>query len=282
MATYAIGDIQGCYQTLQKLLKQIGFTPTQDKLWLAGDLINRGPRSLDTLNFIYDHQDVIQVVLGNHDLHFLAVAAGTKTPSSKDTFTELLAANNCEQLCRWLSKQPLFHYDPKLKFAMVHAGIYKGWDLAKTQALADEVSVCLQSDQRNDFFQQMYGNQPSVWNDQLAGMERLRFITNTLTRIRYCYHDGQLDLIHKTPLGEQPSELTPWFDLIDINPITNKQQDSDCTEFGAFLIFGHWAALNGQANKSHLYALDTGCVWGGKLTAFRLEDKAIFQQANID
>jgi len=263
MATYAIGDIQGCYQSLQKLLNKIQFNPKQDQLWFVGDMINRGPESLQVLRFIIEHQDSIRCVLGNHDLHFLAVESGVKRATRKDTFSEILAAEDRAEIVAWLKTQPLFYYDKQLNCAMVHAGIHYQWSLKKALQRAQEVSDCLQSDAAKQFYKAMYGNTPESWSKALQGMERLRVITNYLTRMRYCMPDGSLELTQKVPIGTQPKELIPWFEL--------KRKPLGCD-----LIFGHWASLQGQCFVDRIYAIDTGCVWGGLLTALRLEDKEYF------
>jgi len=269
MATYAIGDIQGCYQTLQKLLKQIGFDPEIDKLWLAGDLINRGPDSLKTLEFIYQHKQSIQCVLGNHDLHFLAIALGPNQASKKDTFIELFDSPTLDTLVQWLREQPLFIYEPDLNFAMVHAGLPVDWTIEQSLKYSSEVSDYIQSDQAEKFFEQMYGDQPDKWSESLKGIDRLRYITNALTRMRYCYSDGKLELKQKCIPGKQPASLVPWFNL--------KAEQLDCN-----LVFGHWASLQGQCEPSNLFALDTGCVWGAQLTALRLEDKQRFSCDSVE
>jgi len=271
MATYAIGDIQGCFQTFQKLLSKIRFRPGRDRLWLLGDLINRGPDSLKTLEFVYQHQAHIQCVLGNHDLHFLAVASGQHKATNKDTFEELLSSSRLARLTGYLIQQPLFYYDPQLNFAMAHAGVPQGWDLKQAQAYASEVSVCLQSEQRLAFFSAMYGNLPARWKPDLVGAERLRYITNALTRMRYCYADGGLELTQKLAPGKQPPNLnlTPWFENCQIN--------RECS-----LVFGHWASLEGRCSQPDIYAIDTGCVWGGQLTALRLEDKRLFHCDSVE
>jgi len=264
MATYAIGDIQGCYQSFQKLLKKIAFDPAKDTLWLVGDLINRGPKSLETLRFIIEHKKSIKCVLGNHDLHFLAVEAGVKRATRKDTFDELLGAKDLKKIVKWMRKQPLFYYDAPLNTAMVHAGVPPQWNLQKVIEYAYEVSQCVQSENAVDFYQAMYGNTPDKWSKSLEGMERLRVITNYLTRMRYCRDDGSLDLTEKVAVGKQSKELVPWFDV--------KRKTLGCD-----IVFGHWASLQGNCYVDGVYALDTGCVWGGLLTALRLEDKKYFQ-----
>ncbi|TQV73738.1 symmetrical bis(5'-nucleosyl)-tetraphosphatase [Aliikangiella marina] len=264
MATYAIGDIQGCYQSLQKLLQKIAFDPAKDEIWLVGDLINRGPSSLETLRFVFEHKQSIRCVLGNHDLHFLAVESGAKQATRKDTFNDILAAEDRPKLVNWLRKQPLFYYDARLNTAMVHAGVPPQWKLQKVIEYAYEVSLCIQSNRAKEFYAAMYGNTPNIWSKKLTGMKRLRVITNYLTRMRYCRADGSLELTEKVPVGQQPPELIPWFEVAR-KPL------------GCELVFGHWASLQGHCYTNGVYALDTGCAWGGLLTALRLEDKEYFQ-----
>ncbi|TQV88782.1 symmetrical bis(5'-nucleosyl)-tetraphosphatase [Aliikangiella coralliicola] len=274
MATYAIGDIQGCYQTLQKLLNRINFDPKDDTLWLAGDLINRGKDSLATLEFIYRYKENIRCVLGNHDLHFLAVESGAHQPRRKDTFTDILSCENRHLLADWLKQQPLFHYDKSLNFAMVHAGIPVSWSLQQCLAYSQEVSDFIQSTESQSFFQAMYGDHPNQWDEQLTGLDRLRYITNALTRMRFCYADGALELTNKLAPGQQASELQPWF--------SSKRWSQNDESQNFSLIFGHWASLEGKCQQTGLYALDTGCVWGQYLTALRLEDKTLFQVKSIE
>lgn len=269
MATYAIGDIQGCYQTLQKLLNKIQFHPDKDTLWLAGDLINRGPDSLETLKFLYQHRDSVQCVLGNHDLHFLAVESGVRKATRKDTFDPILNSNMRKKLVFWLTRQPLLHLDKSLNFAMVHAGLLAQWKLKQSLKYATEVSNYIQSSERKLFFAAMYGDQPDRWDKKLGGLERLRFITNVLTRMRYVYADGSLELDYKGEPGTQPHGLIPWFEADIKIKKTN-------------LVFGHWASLQGKCQPSNLFALDTGCVWGGYLTALRLEDKKLFSCRSVE
>ena len=264
MATYAIGDIQGCFATFQLLLNKINFNPEKDQLWLVGDLINRGKNNFETLQFAYNNRGSIQLVLGNHDLHFLAVATGTRSAHRKDTFADILQSSKKNQFIDYLLQQPLIYFEPSLDFVMSHAGLSPQWSLDTAIALAKEVSDCLQSDNRHEFFKQMYGNEPASWQDALTGIDRLRYITNAFTRMRYCYADGSLDMEAKMPPGEQNEKLIPWFDLLP-------------KELSYNLVFGHWASLSGQCEHPNLFAIDTGCVWGNQLTALRLEDKHLFQ-----
>ncbi len=264
MATYAIGDIQGCLKPLQCLLEQIQFNPVQDKLWLAGDLINRGPQSLETLRYLYSLRDSLEIVLGNHDLHFIAVYRGLRKQGNSDTLNELLSAPDAELLVNWLLQQKLVHANADLGYAMVHAGIPPQWDLEQAQKRAAEVETVLQSNDCDSFLSAMYGNEPSRWKKSLVGLDRLRLITNYFTRMRFCSPEGELELKTKESAGAAPAGFYPWFAL----PERKTRNDK--------IIFGHWAALEGKAQANNVFALDTGCVWGGKLTAMRLEDQCYF------
>jgi bis(5'-nucleosyl)-tetraphosphatase (symmetrical) len=260
MAVWAVGDIQGCFQTLLRLLDKIKFDWQKDKLWVCGDLVNRGPQSLETLNYLYQHRDRVKLVLGNHDLHMLAIASGVLPIKRKDTFVDVLEAPNRQHLIDWLLQQPLARYNKKHKTLMVHAGIAMHWDLKQTLECSQEVEQVLQHPQRRfEFFSGMYGDQPDKWSPSLSGLDRLRFITNVFTRMRFCYPDGTLDLSCKDKPGKQPEPLIPWYQL----PL---QIESDVR-----IIFGHWAALNGKLATTRFQALDTGAVWGGKLTALKLK-----------
>lgn len=264
MATYAIGDIQGCLEPLQCLLEEINFDPLSDKLWLAGDLINRGPDTLATLRFLYQLRDSITIVLGNHDLHFIAVYYGLRKRGKNDTLDELLRAPDCADLVYWLRQQKLVHHDSILNFTMVHAGIPPQWDLSEALARAREVENILQSDKIDVFLSGMYGNLPSRWSNDLAGVDRLRLITNYFTRMRFCSADGELELQTKESADAAPVGFAPWFSFSERKTSAQK------------ILFGHWAALEGRADVENVYALDTGCVWGGSLTALRLEDERWF------
>ncbi len=269
MSTYAIGDIQGCFESLQCLLEKIAFNPQQDRLWLVGDLINRGPDSLATLRFLYSLRDSVEFVLGNHDLHFLAVAHGLRKQGQSDTLNTLLAAPDKQQLIDWLIQGKLLHTDVQLGFTMVHAGIPPQWSLHEAQAHAREVEAALQSRYSRDLLGNMYGNFPNGWKNKLIGIERLRLITNYFTRMRFCTAEGDLELNAKDNVSFSPLGYAPWFSHAE-----RKTRNDN-------IIFGHWAALEGRAlhdnaPMANIYALDTGCVWGGSLTAMRLEDKQLF------
>ena len=262
MATYAIGDIQGCYDSLQRLLELIQFDPAQDRLWLAGDLVNRGPDSLAVLRFAKQLEDVATVVLGNHDLHLLAVHMGGHTLKSKDTLQAIFDADDGEQLLQWLRHQPLLHCERN--WCMTHAGLPPQWSIEQAQQLAREVEHVLRSDDAASFLAAMYGNQPDCWQDDLEGIDRQRSIVNYLTRMRFVDAQGRLNLDAKEGVGKAPDGFAPWFSY--------PRQSA-----GTRLLFGHWAALEGRTDCHDIFALDTGCVWGGQLSALRLDDQQWFR-----
>jgi bis(5'-nucleosyl)-tetraphosphatase (symmetrical) len=268
MANYAIGDIQGCYEAFRCLLKKIDFSPEQDKLWLAGDLVNRGPDSLLTLRYVYqlNQQKACETVLGNHDLHMLAVSHGCLEPKRKDNFHNVLEAEDCEVLLNWLQRQKLaINIEVAGKtFFLSHAGLPPVWSTSEALEYASEVELVLQGTSAKTFFEHMYGNSPDTWNETLTGKERLRLITNYFTRMRFCNEQGQLELLTKNEAHNAPKGFQPWFTL------PNKKLNNEK------LLFGHWAALQGETNSNQHLALDTGCVWGGELSAFRLEDERHF------
>jgi bis(5'-nucleosyl)-tetraphosphatase (symmetrical) len=259
MATYAIGDIQGCFATLQKLLEYIEFDPAKDSLWFTGDLVNRGPQSLATLRYVKQLGNKHRTVLGNHDLHLLALAHNAHPGWKDDTLSDILTAPDRDELLAWLASRPFLHYDKTLKYCLVHAGLAPAWSLSTAQALAEEMSRVLQSDTAADFFKNMYGDTPLQWTENLTGFDRWRCITNYFTRMRFCNADGSLDLTYKGNLASRPQTLLPWFN-------TPHRQNAELN-----IIFGHWAELNGVTHTPHVYALDTGCVWGFTLTAYCLE-----------
>jgi bis(5'-nucleosyl)-tetraphosphatase (symmetrical) len=258
MAVYAIGDVQGCYDPLQRLLDTLRFDPGTDRLWFAGDLINRGPQSLATLRFIRSLAGRAVAVLGNHDLTLLAVAAGHVKAKKPDTYDEILSAPDRDELIDWLRHRPLLHHDDELGFTMVHAGLAPQWDLQQALDCARELESTLQNSRVDDFLSRMFGSEPKRWSDDLQGFERLRFITNCLTRMRYCTTDGTLSFAEKGPPGSQPAHLLPWFRVPG-------RKNSDLN-----IVFGHWAAL-GLHREAGIYALDSGCVWGMQLSALRLD-----------
>lgn len=265
MATYAIGDIQGCYHAFQALLQRIQFDSNSDQLWLVGDLINRGNGSLEVLRWCYQHRDNIQTVLGNHDLHAIVVAHGIRKSNRSDTLQPILDAPDADVLLTWLRHQPLMVSNDD--YAMVHAGLLPQWDVNQALAYAKEVETALQSDTYGDFLLNMYGNTPNAWQDDLTGYDRLRVITNVMTRMRVCTADGALDFSFKGGLVDVPKGFTPWFDL------PNRASKNQA------IIVGHWSAL-GLHQSNNVYALDTGCLWGGHLTAMCLETKQVTQVAS--
>ena len=269
MAHYAIGDIHGCYTALTRLLQHIDFQDSTDRLWLVGDLVNRGPQSLQVLRFLRALKIPPIIVLGNHDLHLLAVACGAVSAEVEDTFGDVLQASDSDALCAWLAQQKMFHYDPQLNFALVHAGVPPQWDVQQALQYAHEVETVLRSQQASDFFARMYGDQPDKWDESLQGYDRLRLITNYLTRMRLCGVDGCLYLKDKVAL-RPTQKAKPWFSI-------NQRNMREIP-----IIYGHWAALRGKTQEPNAYPLDTGCVWGGSLTALRLEDKKRFTVAGME
>jgi bis(5'-nucleosyl)-tetraphosphatase (symmetrical) len=263
MFNYAIGDLQGCFKELLALLKKCQFDPKQDRLWLVGDLINRGPESLDVLHFLKALPIKPVIVLGNHDLHFLSVVNDVRDIKKQDTFQDILKSPDCNELYEWLRQQPLLYHDKALGFTMVHAGLVPQWDLEKAAALAKEVEAKLKGPDPGELFKHLYSNKPDQWSDSLEGWDRLRFITNCLTRIRYCDKKGRVDFSLSGKVGSQPANLMPWF------KVPGRASAS------MNIIFGHWAALMPDVleNEKNIFHLDTGCVWGNSLTALRLEDK---------
>lgn len=268
MAVYAIGDIQGCYAELMALLETIEFDATCDQLWFTGDLVNRGPDSLSVLRFVRDLNERVPsaavTVLGNHDLHLLAVAEGKGRQHRSDTLDEILAAPDREVLLSWLRHQPLLHHDEESGITLIHAGVPPQWSLEEAQQYAAEVETALRGEQYQAFFADMYGNQPEQWQDDLAGWDRLRFITNCYTRLRYCDEDGRLNMQEKGAPGSQAVGNVPWFE------VASRQTRNER------FVFGHWSTL-GLHQSNNVVSLDTGCLWGGQLTAMRLDDEGSFQ-----
>jgi bis(5'-nucleosyl)-tetraphosphatase (symmetrical) len=269
MATYAIGDIQGCYDELRRLLDQVQFDPATDHLWCAGDLVNRGPDSLSVLRWVKALGDHAVVVLGNHDLHLLAVAAGVDRRGKKDTLDEVLDAPDRDELLDWLRHRPVMHVSDKKGFAVLHAGLPPQWDLDQAQACARELEAALQDPGHQEFLHAMYGNEPARWSDDLSGIERLRFITNCFTRLRYCDAGGALLLHEKSLPGQQPEGVLPWF------------QAPGRRTAGDRIIIGHWSTLGFHVGDN-VWAIDSGCLWGGHLTAIRVRKKKPIQVFSED
>ena len=261
MAVYAIGDLQGCYDPFRRLLDAIQFDPGKDTLWLAGDLVNRGPKSLKTLRFVRDLGDSVVTVLGNHDLHLLALEAGAVRFGNRfGSLEKLMDARDAAELCEWLRQRPLAHYDKNLKTLLVHAGTHPNWNVKKTLARAAEVEAALQSDDYPYVLGKMYGNAPNKWSGKLSGYKRLRFIINCLTRMRMVTADNRLELKFSGSPWRARKGLRPWFET-----------DTPAWE-GTRIVFGHWSAL-GLVVLPDLVSLDTGCVWGRQLTAVRLDKR---------
>lgn len=267
MAKYAVGDIQGCLDPLKALLDKVAFNPSTDLLISVGDLVNRGPQSLATLRYCMQLGNAFKMVLGNHDLHLLAIAEGIRAPSSQDTIQDVLDAPDRDEILNWLRGHPLLLSEDN--YHIVHAGIPHIWNIQQAQSLGDEVSNFIQSPQRKDYFKHMYGNQPDLWHNSFQGCERLRVITNYLTRMRFCDPQGKLDLKTKDSIS-QPEPYRPWFsyERTDAKPIE--------------IIFGHWAALQGKPFESPNFALDTGYIWGGSMRLMSLDNQQLFHQNFID
>lgn len=260
MSIYAVGDLQGCASEFERLLERIRFDRTRDRLWLTGDLVNRGPRSLDCLRLVRDLGDAAITVLGNHDLHLLALAyAPAEKRKSQDTLDDVLNAPDRDELLEWLARRPMLHHDATLGAAMVHAGLAPEWDVKTAQALAAELEHVLRDPlARVELFANMYGDRPHRWSPQLAGFDRLRFITNCFTRLRFVTPNGAIDLKNKGGLADAPAGHTAWF-----RASHRRSRDQR-------IIFGHWSAL-GFYEGDNVVCLDTGCVWGNSLCALRLD-----------
>ncbi len=266
MTTYAIGDLQGCYDPLRRLLDYIRFDPLADRVWFVGDLVNRGPQSLEVLRFVKSLGAATTVVLGNHDLHLVMQGEGYGRASKEDTLGEVLGAADRDELLAWLRAQPLFHVQGD--WAMVHAGLLPSWTVAQAKALSDEASAALTAPDYRDFLANMWGSEPASWGDDLAGWDRLRVVVNAMTRMRYVTASGAMEFRAagaKAPPAKGPPGCLPWF-------AAARRASADHT-----IVCGHWSAL-GFHQEPNLLALDTGCLWGGCLTAVRLEDRRVFRQ----
>lgn len=258
MTLYAIGDVQGCVRAFHALLDKIRFDPDEDRLWLVGDLVNRGPESGDVLREVMRLGDRVTTVLGNHDLHLLAAAAGIRQPSDSDTFHDVLEASDAHELIEWLRHRPLLHRDRDRRLVLVHAGIPPVWTVGKARRRAREVERRLRAPDWQSALQDMYGDSPSEWGKGLTGSDRRRFTINALTRMRFCDAVGRLDFGFSGPPGSQPTHLVPWFD----SPQRRGRK--------WHIVFGHWSAL-GVFRREDITALDSGCVWGRELTAVALD-----------
>jgi bis(5'-nucleosyl)-tetraphosphatase (symmetrical) len=260
MTLYAIGDIQGCRAAFDALLERLAFQPARDRLWLVGDLVNRGPDSLGVLRSVIALGDAATCVLGNHDLHLLAVVAGARAPNPNDTFHAVLRAPDAADLVDWLRRRPLLHHDERARRVLVHAGIPPHWDVDVARGAAQEVEALLRGERWQAMLHTMYGNEPAAWRADLVREDRCRYTINALTRMRYVDQRGELDMAFSGPPGSQPPGLLPWFEAPD-----RAARDTH-------IVFGHWAAL-GLLERADVTALDTACVWGGALTAMPLEPR---------
>jgi bis(5'-nucleosyl)-tetraphosphatase (symmetrical) len=259
VSTYAVGDVQGCLEPLQRALDTVHFDTTRDRLWLTGDLVNRGADSLGVLRLVRSLGPAATAVLGNHDLHLVAVAMNLRKARNKDTFRDVLEASDLAELIEWLRQLPLMHHDAQLRFSLVHAGIPPHWSLAEARARASEVENTLRGATPELLLANMYGDEPRVWHDDLQGEARLRLITNYFTRMRFCSASGELDMTKKHEPTDAPPGMAPWF-----SHAQRKTRDDR-------LIFGHWATLRGNTQTANAFGLDTGCVYGGQLTVLHLE-----------
>ena len=262
MATYAIGDLQGCFEPLERLLAAIDFEASRDRLWFVGDLVNRGPDSLACLRFVRGLGDAAIAVLGNHDLHLLCVGEGVERSGRRDTLVDVLAAPDRAELLAWLRHRPLFHAADG--FALVHAGLLPEWSVERAAGLAAEVEAVLRGPDYRAFLARLYGDQPDRWSESLAGVDRWRVVVNAMTRLRVCDASGAMALGYKGEPGEASDGWTPWFDMPG-------RRSRDTT-----IVCGHWSAL-GLCLRPDLLSIDSGCVWGRGLTALRLHDRALFQ-----
>ena len=259
MTTYVIGDLHGCLSPLKRLLKKIKFDPTKDRLWFVGDLVNRGPESLETLRYVKALGKSAITVLGNHDLHLLAVVHGVRSNSGKDTLQDILTAPDRDELCHWLSRRPVLHTDGKLGYTLVHAGIHPQWSLKRAQNLADEVKYTLRHE-LEDFLWHMYGDTPAGWSKTLTGRKRIRFAVNAFTRMRYCYDNGDLNFDFNGPPKNASEDLYPWYAVPGRKKLKTR------------IVFGHWSSHPSMSHE-HVVPTDKGCLWGGCLSAFAIESK---------
>ena len=262
MAVYAIGDVQGCFDELQELVDYISFQPIKDQLWFVGDLVNRGPKSLETLRWVKSLGDAAVMVLGNHDLHLLAAYVGVREIRSTSSLVPILNADDADELMDWLRHQPLMRYNKRLDFAMLHAGLPPQWTIQEALQHAKEVENVLKSKKYETFLYNMYGDTHKQWDERLKGWNRLRMITNFFTRLRYCTDKGVMSFSDKGAPGTQDSKMKPWYEIK-----TRNSQDTT-------IVFGHWSTL-GHINAHNIIATDTGCLWGGRLTAVKIDKEEL-------
>ncbi len=262
MTTYVIGDVQGCFDELLELVDYIAFNPKKDQLWFVGDLVNRGPKSIETLRWVKSLGNSAVTVLGNHDLHLLAAHAGAKDIQTGSSLHTALQAEDIGELVHWLRKQSLIRYNKALKFAMVHAGLAPQWSIKDALRYAKEVENALQSKKYKDFLFNMYGDLPNQWDGRLKGWNRLRTITNFMTRVRYCNDNGVMSFTEKGTPGTQRASMKPWYEIP-----SRKSQNTT-------IVFGHWSTL-GHKHEHNIISTDTGCLWGGQLTAIKIEPESL-------
>jgi bis(5'-nucleosyl)-tetraphosphatase (symmetrical) len=271
MPTYVVGDLQGCLDPLLSLLQDVEFCPKKDNLWLVGDLVNRGPQSLETLRYLYSIRDCVTSVLGNHDLHLIAIYYGKKKHSNSDTLMDIVNADDGKELIDWLRSMPLFYWNENQQYGLVHAGVHPQWSLQEALNHSKEVEKVIQNDIAiEEYLDNMYGNSPDQWHNDLGGYTRLRVITNYFTRMRFCNSKGKLQFSEKGDPHNAPDGFEPWFQHYLKNPNSVR------------LLFGHWAALDGNTGSDKIIGLDTGYVWGQHMTMRRLEDGAMFTCSYTD
>ncbi|MFO7581568.1 symmetrical bis(5'-nucleosyl)-tetraphosphatase [Guyparkeria sp.] len=264
MATYAIGDLQGCLDPLEALLERVAFDPARDRLWFVGDLVNRGPQSLEALRFVRELGDRAVTVLGNHDIHLLGCHYGTRKARGRDTLAPILAADDRDELLDWLRRRPLIHHDPELDWTLVHAGIAPAWTLAQAIEEARAAEASMAGDEPTGFFRDIFGNQSDRWDEAAAPVDRQRFAINAFTRMRYCHPDGRMDFDEKRPPEKADPSLLPWFAMPG-RPTADRR-----------IVFGHWSTLGPAMSRHNTWGIDQGCLWGRQLTALRLEDERLF------
>lgn len=264
MATYAIGDLQGCLDPLERLLDRLAFDPAQDRLWFVGDIVNRGPQSLEALRFVRALGDRAITVLGNHDIHLLGCRFGTRKTRGRDTLEPILEADDRDELLDWLRRRPLLHHDPDLDWTLVHAGIAPSWTLEQAVEEARATEAAMAGKDPGRFFTEIFGNHSDRWDAHAAPIDRHRFAINAFTRMRYCHPDGRLDFDEKRPPERADPGLVPWFDVPGRRTA------------GLRIVFGHWSTLGPARPRRNAWDIDQGCLWGRELTALRLEDEQIF------
>lgn len=264
MATYAIGDLQGCLDPLESLLEQIRFDPADDRIWFVGDLVNRGPQSLEALRFVRDLGDRAITVLGNHDIHLLGCRFGNRVARGRDTLEPILNAEDGDELIDWLRRRPLLHHDTSLDWTLVHAGIHPHWTLERAQTAARETEAAMRADHPEAFFNGIFGNESDHPQENPTAIDEQRFAINVFTRMRYCHADGRLDFSEKRTPANAAAGLTPWFAMPE-RAMADRR-----------IVFGHWSTLGPAVPRGNAWGIDQGCLWGHRLTALRLEDEALF------